>query len=196
MGYHYGVVMIDAALFVPQSRERVFVVAIDAALNIPAAIVADRPSVPFHSEDVVKALRRQPFDKPRSQPIWWHLPVPPPHSRILADLLEDARAVKWDAPGKTAEIISMMNEPHLNRLDEDKRAGRLVVRSLNWRTHDEITRWESSNDLIANCLRTGSGGSNIQRLIFVEGRRRAHPEDIAPGIRQSDGLARQLQAAH
>jgi DNA (cytosine-5)-methyltransferase 1 len=63
-GYHYGVVMIDAALFVPQSRKRVFVVAVDAALNIPAAIVADRPRMPFHSEDVVKALRRHPSTNP------------------------------------------------------------------------------------------------------------------------------------
>ena len=31
-GYRFGAVVVDAALFVPQSRERVFIIAVDAAL--------------------------------------------------------------------------------------------------------------------------------------------------------------------
>ena len=57
----------------------------------------------------------------------------------------------------------------MNRLEGDSRAGRLMVRSLNWRTRGPVTRWESRDDLIANCLRTASGGSSIQRLLFVDG---------------------------
>ena len=34
-GYRFGAVVIDAALFVPQSRERVFIVAVDAARPFP-----------------------------------------------------------------------------------------------------------------------------------------------------------------
>ncbi len=62
-----------------------------------------------------------------------------------------------------------MEQPHLDRLEEDKRAGELVVRGLNYRTRHGVPQWESRNDLIANCLRTGSGGSNVQRLMFVDG---------------------------
>jgi DNA (cytosine-5)-methyltransferase 1 len=151
-GYLYGIVVIDAALFVPQSRERLFIVAVDGALGIPTSIIAPSPSLPFHAEGVVKALRRQ-----KAQPIWWRLPVPPPHDLTLADVLDD-RGVIWDTPAKTAEIIGMMDGPHLERLDGDKLAGRLMVRSLNWRTRDLVTRWESRDDLVANCLRTASGG--------------------------------------
>jgi site-specific DNA-cytosine methylase len=43
-GYRAGAVVIDASLFVPQSRERVFIIAVDADAHIPAAVVADRPS--------------------------------------------------------------------------------------------------------------------------------------------------------
>jgi DNA (cytosine-5)-methyltransferase 1 len=167
-GYRYGVVIIDAALFVPQSRERLFIVAVDKSVDVPLAIVADKPSEPFHPKEVVTALRRQ-----GTAPIWWRLPVSPPHGLTLFDIRDD-RGVKWDRPAKTAEIISMMDKPHLDRLDGDKRAGGLVVRSINWRGDRKkkgkrITRWESRPDLIANCLRTASGGSNIQRLLFVEG---------------------------
>jgi DNA (cytosine-5)-methyltransferase 1 len=42
-GYRFGALVIDASLFVPQSRERVFVVAVDKGVAIPAAIVADKP---------------------------------------------------------------------------------------------------------------------------------------------------------
>ena len=39
--------MIDAALFASQSRERVFIIAIDNAVAVPADIVTT-PTAPFH----------------------------------------------------------------------------------------------------------------------------------------------------
>ena len=45
---------------------------------------------------------------------------------------------------KTAELIGKMEKPHLDRLEEDKRAGELVVRSLNYRTRNGIPQWEFS----------------------------------------------------
>jgi site-specific DNA-cytosine methylase len=42
-GYHFGAVVIDAGLFVPQSRERVFIVAIGADAHIPTELLADGP---------------------------------------------------------------------------------------------------------------------------------------------------------
>ena len=46
--YRFGAVVIDAALFVPQSRKRVFIVAVDADAHIPAELVADGPTaIPF-----------------------------------------------------------------------------------------------------------------------------------------------------
>ena len=133
-GYCYGAVIIDAALFAPQSRERLFVVAIDKTLPIPVELVTDEPNGSFHPPGLVKALRRQ-----RAKPIWLKLPIPPPHSRTLSDIL-DGRGMDWDPPSKTAEFIGMMYEPHLIRLAEDKRAGKLVVRSINWRTRGAVTR--------------------------------------------------------
>ena len=58
-GYRVGVMVIDAKFFVPQSRDRVFIIGVDATLPIPASIVVDQPALPFHDNAVVKALRRQ-----------------------------------------------------------------------------------------------------------------------------------------
>jgi DNA (cytosine-5)-methyltransferase 1 len=162
-GYRVGAMVIDAALFVPQSRPRVFIIGVDTELPVPASIVMDEPALPFHDDAVVKALRRQ-----KAPPIWFKLPIPPPHGLTLRDIIDD-QAQEWDTSGAVAALIGKMEKPHLDRLDEDKRAGGLVVRSLNYRTRHGIPRWESRNDLIANCLRTGSGGSNVQRLLFVDG---------------------------
>ena len=40
--------VIDAELFLPQSRERVFIIGVDKALCIPAELVADGPNLPFY----------------------------------------------------------------------------------------------------------------------------------------------------
>ena len=72
-----------------------------------------------------------------------------------------------------------MDKPHLDRLEEDKRAGGLVIRSLNYRTRNGIPHGVR-DDLIANCLRTGSGGSNVQRLLFVDGPSVWTSKDNAP----------------
>ncbi len=65
-GYRFGAVVIDAALFVPQSRERVFIIAVDADAHIPAELVADGPMAPRHRPGSRKYLRcrqhsRAPF---------------------------------------------------------------------------------------------------------------------------------------
>ena len=57
--YRFGAVVIDAALFVPQSRERVFIVGVDADAHIPAELVADGPMAPFHPPTLVAACQRQ-----------------------------------------------------------------------------------------------------------------------------------------
>jgi DNA (cytosine-5)-methyltransferase 1 len=46
-GYRYGAAVIDAALFVPQSRKRVFIIGVDQMIDIPAGIIADRPACHF-----------------------------------------------------------------------------------------------------------------------------------------------------
>jgi DNA (cytosine-5)-methyltransferase 1 len=69
--YRVGAMVIDAALFVPQSRERVFIIGVGSEADIPAELVADGPTAPFHPPALVVACKRQ------RDPIWWRLPVPP-----------------------------------------------------------------------------------------------------------------------
>ena len=99
-GYRVGAMVIDAALFVPQSRPRVFIIGVDATLPIPASIVMDQPDPPFHDDAVVKALRRR-----KAAPIWFKLPIPPPHGLTLRDILDD-QAQEWDSLGRRSPSSS------------------------------------------------------------------------------------------
>ena len=188
-GYLFGVVMIDAALFVPQSRERVFIVAVDRALRIPTSIIAPSPSLPFHTEGLVDACERHA----KQTPIWWRLPAPPPMNLILADVLEDNPPGGWDprdggSPTCAASIISKMTPINLDKLASMRRVGKPVVRSIRYRGRKRagvrFSEWEVRDDQIANCLLMASGGgSSVQRFLFVDGdvarTRRPTPRETA-----------------
>ena len=119
MGYRFGVLAIDAALFVPQSRQRIFVVAVDAAIAIPASLVAAGPAAPFHSPNLVKACQRNA----QHTPVWWQLPAPPRRNLTLADIIEDApTGVSWRSKGDTGRLLAMMAPLHLAKLEAAQRA--------------------------------------------------------------------------
>ena len=168
-GYRFGVTMIDAALFVPQSRERVFIIAVDATLPIPAELVADKPAAPFHSSTVIAACKRQ------RDPIWWNLPVPPTRNTTFADIIEDEpTGVSWHTRTETDRLIEMMTEIHLAKVEAAKRAGRRMVGGLHRRMRDEADgvrrqRTEVRFDDIAGCLRVPTGGSSRQTVVIVDG---------------------------
>ena len=119
MGYRFGVLAIDAALFVPQSRERIFVVAVDETIAIPASLVTTSPAAPFHSPNLVKACQRNA----QHTPIWFNLPAPPRRHLSFADIIEDApTGVSWHSRGETDRLIGMMAPMHLAKLEAAQRA--------------------------------------------------------------------------
>ena len=176
-GYNVGAVVVDAELFVPQSRERMFIVGVDKAIAIPADLVADGPGLPFYPPALVSALRRQ-----RVQPIWWRLPIPPKRNTVFADLIEDNPiGVPPSSSDNPAELIAMMAPQHLAKVEAAKRAGRRMVGSLSKRMRpapggedvagQRVQRAEVRFDDIAGCLRVPSGGSSRQTIMIVEGDR-------------------------
>ena len=167
-GYLYGVVMIDAVMFVPQSRQRVFIIGIDADTYIPAALFASEPRAPFHPPALVAACKRQ------RDPIWWRLPIPPKRNSAFADLIEDhPTGVLWHSAGETERLIAMMAPVHLAKLEAASRAGRKMVGGLYRRMRDEpsgrVQRVEVRFDDVAGCLRMPTGGSSRQTIVVVEG---------------------------
>ena len=178
-GYRYGVMMIDAALFVPQSRERVFIVAVRKEIDIPGGLIAASPSLPFHSSSLVTAVRRQ-----SAKPLWFNLPVPPLRNAVFADLIEGApTGVSWHTQAETDRLLGMMSPVHLAKVEDAKRvslaAGRKMVGGLYRRMRpgadgadtagQRVQRAEVRFDDTAGCLRVPAGGSSRQTIMVVSG---------------------------
>jgi DNA (cytosine-5)-methyltransferase 1 len=176
-GYRVGSLVIDAELWLPQSRKRVFVVAIDVTLNVPKEIVAPGPETTFHPPMLVKACSHQ------TAPIWFKLPVPPTRNMVLADIIEDKPSGPfpqegiWDTPAEMAKKIAMMTPTNIAKVEAAKRAGKRMVGGLYKRGRDEhdeaggevrVQRAEVRFDGVAGCLRMPTGGSSVQTVMIVD----------------------------
>jgi len=166
-GYDFGAVEVDAARFVPQSRPRVFVIAVrDGAAQAAAGPAA------FHGRAVQAAQAALPADLKRRWR-WWRLAEPAASNVRLADLLEPDEAVAWRTPDQTRLLLDQLSPLHRQRLDTARRSGGRVVAAVYRRIRvvdgEKVQRAELRLDGLAGCLRTPAGGSSRQFLLIAEG---------------------------
>ena len=173
-GYRFGALIMDAALFVPQSRSRLFVAAARDDICLPAGLMGGKPHGPFHPRMLENAFRGLP-PAIRHGWIWWTVKPPPARNTRLSDLIEDEPdSVPWHTPAETRKLLSMMNRINLAKVHEAKRQGRRMIGTVYKRTRPDGTgrkkqRAEIRFDEIAGCLRTPAGGSSRQVIVVVEG---------------------------
>ena len=170
--YRFGALVIDAALFVPQSRPRLFIIAAREDVAVPSALMRKTANAPFHTRALVSAHERLP-KRLRDNWLWWNLPAAPLRNTALIDVIEDAPTdVVWRSVEETNALIVMMSDVNLAKIAEAKRAGRKMVGTLYRRTRYQngvkIQRAEARFDEIAGCLRTPAGGSSRQYVLVVD----------------------------
>ena len=176
VGYRFGVLVVDAVLFVPQSRPRLLIVAVRDDVSIPDMLCGKEPAGVFHPRSLRNSFGKLPADLKESW-IWWSLPAPPPRNAGFADLVEeDPRDVPWHTPAETQKLLDMMSEVNLDKVRSAKREGRRIVGTVYKRTRRDgtgrkVQRAEVRFDDIAGCLRTPAGGSSRQLILIVEGRK-------------------------
>jgi DNA (cytosine-5)-methyltransferase 1 len=174
LGYVFGALTMDAAHFVPQSRPRLFIVALRKDVAISASLVAGVPTHPWASAALVRAQASLRPDL-RKAWRWWSLPTPPRSNVRLADIIEENPPdVEWHSHPETQRFISMMSETNREKLRDAKKAGRPIVGTIYRRTRqdengDKAQRAEVRFDGVAGCLRTPGGGSSRQFIMVVEG---------------------------
>ena len=165
LGYRFGALEVDAAMFTPQSRPRLFVLAIK-----DAAAGAGGPGG-FHSPAVMKAFERLP-DGLKDRWIWWRIPPPARRNLGLADVLEPDEDAAWLSPADGQRLVSLMGPLHRARLEALKLMGARHVGTAFRRTRIEagqrVQRAEVRFDGVAGCLRTPTGGSSRQFVVVVE----------------------------
>jgi DNA (cytosine-5)-methyltransferase 1 len=173
-GYEFGAVVVDAIRFVPQSRPRVFIIAIDAGLAKPASVIAEAPSPAWHPDALLEAVAGL-SEADLERWIWWRMPTPTIRNVAFADLVEDDPVgVSWHSSAQTTRLLGMMTPLNLAKVETAKRARKRVVGTIYRRTRRDADgirrqRAEARFDDVAGCLRTPRGGSSRQTIIVVEG---------------------------
>lgn len=174
-GYRYGALVIDAALFVPHSRPRLFVVGVRDDIQIDDTMVSPGPIAPFHTKGLQAAYERL-NNAAKAKWQWWNMPTPPHRHTVFADLIEDKPdSVQWHSEGETLKLLGQMSPINLAKVEAAKRAGRRMVGTIYKRTRIENgvkhQRAEVRFDDLAGCLRTPAGGSSRQVIMVVDGNR-------------------------
>lgn len=179
-GYNVGALVIDAVLFAPQSRARVFVVAVRADAVVPPQLMQDAPEEPFHTKALCKAVAKFP-PALRAAWRWWKLPSPPLRNLSLLDIVQiEARC---DSDAETSRLLELMEPLHLAKVEEARRSGQPSIGAVCRRMRAGQQRAEGRFDGVAQALRCPGGGSSIQRFLLIDGAttrsRRPTPRECA-----------------
>jgi DNA (cytosine-5)-methyltransferase 1 len=168
-GYRVGALALDGALFVAQSRPRVFLIAVARGVTMPKGLVGKVPNPVWHPEslqEVVEGLTPEV----RKDWLWWKLPMPRKEAPHLLDVIElEPKGVLWHTPQETNKLLSLMTAGNLAKVTAAKKIGTLQVGTVYKRTRQNIQRAEIRFDGVSGCLRTPSGGSSRQLVMLVEG---------------------------
>ncbi|HEU0122955.1 MAG TPA: DNA cytosine methyltransferase [Bryobacteraceae bacterium] len=207
-GYRAGALVMDAARFLPQSRPRLFIVAVREDIEIAGSLARQFPAAPWHTNTLVQAYRALPSSL-RASWIWWNVPSPAVPRQSLAEIVEEYPAdVRWHSQSETARLIAMMSDANLAKLQRLSELPGRQVGTIYKRTRPDpltgkkVQRAELRCDGIAGCLRTPAGGSSRQILVVVEGAavrtRLLSPREAARlmGIPDSYALPRRYNDAY
>lgn len=147
-GYNCGAIVLNASHFVPQSRPRVFVIAVQHGYKIPTYLIGNTPCW-LHNKAA--------FDLGRTLPgwIWWQTEKPPRRHSVLKDIIDEN--LKFDKD----TVLRLIPERHQAKLNEHD----TVYATGYRRTRHGKQQLELRFDGIAGCLRTPEGGSSKQYLV-------------------------------
>lgn len=178
LGYRFGAVVIDAKHFVPQSRPRIFMVAVDETVDFTGLALKTPPVVSsvWHTPkllDNVKAFDRNLKDLW----IWWNLPKPAGTRACLIEMITDPdrHDPGWLPDRDVSRLIDLMNDRHRRKIESARRKtpGPTVL-TIYKRIRQGEQRAEVRDDHISGCLRVPGGGSSRQTVVLVqEGKVRA-----------------------
>jgi DNA (cytosine-5)-methyltransferase 1 len=177
LGYAVDTLIIDASRFVPQSRQRLFVIGTKTS---DVSALNDTPS--FYQSDC-----RPPA---LADFIMWNadinwrirqLPPLPIRKTRLSDILEDLspNSKMWWSRERCDYLLNQMSPKHRAKADAMIGGSRITYGTVFRRVRKEGSMAELRTDGIAGCLRTPRGGSGRQ-ILFAAGKGRFAVRLISP----------------
>jgi DNA (cytosine-5)-methyltransferase 1 len=154
-GYKVGAVVLDASHWVPQSRKRVFVIAVDS--QVPTNEFETDHPIWCHPAALIRAADGL------ENWVWWNLPRPKATKTSLDDVVDFA--APCDEPEKQHRLLNFIPEKHREKMAVAVRNGKSVFPGYKRIRHGQQVL-ELRFDGVAGCLRTPEGGSSRQFLVI------------------------------
>jgi len=147
-GYKSGAMLIDAVHFVPQSRPRVFVIAVRKDIAVPDYLMDTKPTWLHNKAAVVLGNILPDW-------IWWKASKPDNRYTVLKDIID------LSIPYDKDDVLRLIPPKHREKLDSMEN----VIATGYRRTRNGKQCLELRFDGIAGCLRTPEGGSSKQFVV-------------------------------
>jgi DNA (cytosine-5)-methyltransferase 1 len=173
-GYAIGPLVIDAVHFVPQSRPRLFVIAVLNSVEVSTPLTQSGPTELWHPV-MLQSAYRDLDPSLRERWVWWQLPLPKSRRKSLTDIIEiDPTGVQWNTQEETRYLLSLMSKLNRTKVRHAQALQSRIVGTVYRRTRfddagNKVQRAEVRFDQISGCLRTPAGGSSRQTILVVEG---------------------------
>lgn len=172
-GYRAGPMVINAHHFLPQSRPRLFIVAVRENISIDDMVLSF-PHKIWHPKTLQRAYLRMPKDIQHSW-VWWRLPIPETREQQIIDILEEnPMGVQWHSSEQTQRLLDLMDDNNRAKVkwaqQQNRRiAGTIYKRIRKDKNGQRHQRAELRLDGVSGCLRTARGGSSRQIVMIIEG---------------------------
>ncbi len=179
LGYGVDAFILDAARFVPQSRQRLFVV---GSLDKPMRVDSVKEQFQFFQSDArPRALAEFILSH---ENIRWNiraLPSQPRRADSLSSILEDLPEVSsyWWSKERAQYLLDQMSPRHRAIADKMICDRQLAYGTIFRRVRNGKTMAELRTDGVAGCLRTPRGGSGRQ-ILFKAGEGRYAARLLTP----------------
>jgi DNA (cytosine-5)-methyltransferase 1 len=169
LGYAVDAFVLDAVRFVPQSRERLFVLGILQDTGNTAEVL--EPSLFYQSDVRPPALAEFIFCHPEIRWSLRNLPRQPRSALRLVDILEDLPedSPEWWGPERARYLLNQMSPRHRRIAEAMMGGAEYSYGTVFRRVRHGRSMGELRTDGIAGCLRTPRGGSGRQ-ILFKAGR--------------------------
>lgn len=166
LGYHNDLLFVDAKYFVPQSRQRIFIVSMKKEL-VPNDLVVQKTSKNWLRPKIVLDTINN-----NTAVNWLHLRsfAEPSIKANLESIVDRNDVLFWEA-ARRDYLVSQMSSRHLrlvsDRLNDDEYNYFTAFRRMRMRDGKKQSTAEIRVDGLAGCLRTAKGGSAKQILVRV-----------------------------
>ncbi|VAW99516.1 hypothetical protein MNBD_GAMMA19-693 [hydrothermal vent metagenome] len=176
LGYYVDLIELDAYFFTPQSRSRVFLVAVDEevagsvmCIKEKNRILTDWWSI-FDRNPDLRSVKVKNIIKQNESLNWGIFDIPTPHRTrlVLGDIIEtdiDEDSSVWWNDERKDHLFNQMSDSHQTILN-----GMAIKQCYSYGTvYRRMRKGKSTAELrtdgVAGCLRTPRGGSSKQILI-------------------------------